>query len=139
MTLKDLPDIRYLRSENPKIAKQMKNLYIYSEVSNQPAIQRDMSYSVPEIYVEEDISQDIMSAMGNDIDALEEVEILNEESYSDLPKVAQINLGIQPDQKNVLVRVTLRRLERSLTKNEANTIYDNIYPHINYGSAGYTS
>ncbi len=139
MTLKDLPDIRYLRSGNPKIAKQMLNLNTYLEVSSQPAIQRDMSYSVPESYVEEDISQDIMSAMGDDIAALEEVEILNETSYEDLPDTARKNLGIQSDQKNVLVRVTLRHLEKTLTSKEANIIYDNIYPQINYGAAGYAS
>ena len=47
MTLKDIPDIRYLRSTNPKIAQQIQDLAKYQEVSNQPAIQRDMSYSAP--------------------------------------------------------------------------------------------
>ncbi|HMS31435.1 MAG TPA: hypothetical protein PJ984_03495 [Candidatus Saccharibacteria bacterium] len=137
MTLKDLPDIRYLRSTNPKIAEQMKNLGAYKSVSNQPAITRDMSYSVPEEYAEEDISQDIMSAMGDEIDALEEVEILSETSYDALPEMARHNLGIQRDQKNVLVRVTLRHLNKTLTKNEANDIYDLIYRNVNKGTAGY--
>ncbi len=117
----------------------MKNLDVYSEVSNQPAIKRDMSYSVPAKYVEEDVSQDIMSALAGDVAALEEVEVLNETKYTDLPVQARSNLGILPDQKNVLVRVTLRHLEKTLTKKEANTIYDSIYPQINYGSAGYAS
>lgn len=137
MTLKDLPDVRYLRSTNPKIAQQMKNLDRYVSVSNQPAITRDMSYSVPEEYVEEDISQDIMSAIGSDIDALEEVELLSESSYSELPDVAIKNLGISPGQKNVLVRITLRHLGRSLTKDEANHLYDKIYKSVNKGQAGY--
>jgi phenylalanyl-tRNA synthetase alpha chain len=38
MTLKGIPDIRYLRSSNPKIAEQMVNLQTYHEVSHQPAI-----------------------------------------------------------------------------------------------------
>jgi phenylalanyl-tRNA synthetase alpha chain len=139
MTLKYLPDIRYLRSENPKIAEQMKDLDAYNEVSSLPAIQRDMSYSVPETYVEEDVSQDIMSALGVDVSALEEVEILSETRYEDLPDTARKNLGIQSDQKNVLVRVTLRHLEKTLTKKEANIIYDSIYQQINYGLAGYSS
>jgi len=137
MTLKDLPDVRYLRSTNLKIAKQMKNLDVYKNVSNQPAITRDMSYSVPQDYVEEDVSQDIMSAMGEEIDALEEVEILHETPYDDLPEVALQNLGTQINQKNVLVRVTLRHLSRALTKNEANDIYNLIYKRVNKGTAGY--
>jgi phenylalanyl-tRNA synthetase alpha chain len=137
MTLKSIPDVRYLRSTNPKIAVQMQDLRPYREVSNQPAIQRDMSYSVPAKYVEEDISQDIMEAMDQDIDALEEVEILNETSYRDLPHIARQKLGIKPGQKNVLVRITLRHLDRSLTNDEANNIYDRIYNKINQGTRGY--
>ncbi len=137
MTLKDIPDVRYLRSTNPKIAEQMTNLDPYVEVSNQPAIQRDMSYSVPDNYVEEDVSQDIIQAMGKEIDALEEVEILSETKYKDLPKIAREKLGISKDQKNVLVRITLRHLDRSLTGEEANAIYDNVYTKINHGTAGY--
>ncbi len=52
MTLKDLPDIRYLRSSNPRIAAQMHDLDKYKPVSLQPEITRDMSYSVPKEYVE---------------------------------------------------------------------------------------
>ncbi|MCX6728045.1 MAG: hypothetical protein NTX11_04515 [Candidatus Saccharibacteria bacterium] len=137
MTLKSIPDIRYLRSTNPKIAAQMKDLATYQEVSNQPAIKRDMSYSVPSNYVEEDISQDIVAALGKDNGALEEVEILSETSYRDLPDIARQKLGIRKDQKNVLVRITLRHLEKSLTSQQANDIYNCIYPQINKGSGGY--
>lgn len=139
MTLKDIPDIRYLRSGNPKIAAQMKHLLAYREVSKQPRICRDMSYSVPSEYVEEDISQDIMKAMNNHIDALEEVEILSETQYVDLLDNVQKKLGILSTQKNVLVRITLCHLERSLTNEEANQLYDKIYTKVNYGTAGYSS
>lgn len=137
MTLKDLPDIRYLRSTNPKITEQMKNLDKYNNVSNQPAITRDMSYSVPVEYVEENISQDILLAMRDQIDALEEVKILSETLYADLPETARHNLGIKSDQKNILVRITLRHLNKTLTRQEANNLYDLIYSHVNKGSAGY--
>ncbi|HEU4715214.1 MAG TPA: hypothetical protein VFS14_00065, partial [Candidatus Saccharimonadales bacterium] len=137
MTLKDIPDVRYLRSNNPKIAEQMTNLEPYVEVSNQPAIKRDMSYSVPLGYVEEDISSDIRDALRNKVDMLEEVEILNETSYDSLPPIARERLGCQPNQKNVLVRVTLRHLERSITNEEANRVYEQIYIGVNKGTAGY--
>ncbi len=137
MTLKDIPDVRYLRSTNPKIAAQMKDLEKYHEVSSQPAIQRDMSYSVPANYVEEDINEDIREALGDKQNILESVEILSETAYKDLPQKIQERLGISSGQKNVLVRITLRHLERTLENKEANQIYDDIYKKINHGSGGY--
>jgi len=137
MTLKDIPDIRYLRSTNPKIAVQMTNIEPYHEVSSQPAIKRDMSYSVPKNYVEEDISADIRKALGNDVKALEDVQIISEASYDELPEKIRERLGINSMQKNLLVRITLRHLERTITNDEANQIYEQVYAKINYGTAGY--
>ncbi len=137
MTLKDIPDVRYLRSTNPKIAAQMKDLEQYHEVSSQPAITRDMSYSVPSGYVEEDVNEDIREALGENQNILESVEILSETAYKDLPAKIQERLGISADQKNVLVRITLRHLERTLENKEANKIYDDIYSKINHGTGGY--
>lgn len=137
MTLKDIPDIRYLRSTNPKIALQMHNLQTYHEVSNQPAIQRDMSYSIPARYVEEDINEDIREALGDNNDILESIEVISETRYADLPIIIRKRLGINKDQKNVLVRVTLRHLERTITNKEANELYGIIYSHVNHGAAGY--
>lgn len=137
MTLKDIPDIRYLRSTNPAIAAQMKDLEKYKEVSHQPAIKRDMSYSIPARHVEEDVNEDIRQALGDKVNILESVEVLSETAYNDLPQIARERLGCKLDQKNVLVRITLRHLEKSLTNQEANDIYDTIYRKINHGTAGY--
>lgn len=137
MTLKDIPDIRYLRSTNPRIAEQMKDLEKYHEVSDQPPIARDMSYSVPCDYVEEDISEDIREALGAKQNVLESIEVLNETPYGDLPPTVIERLGISSDQKNILVRITLRHLEKTLTNEDANRIYDEIYGKINHGSGGY--
>ncbi len=137
MTLKDISDVRYLRSTNPKIAAQMKDLEKYHEVSSQPAIQRDMSYSVPTSYVEEDVNEDIREALGDKQNILESVEILSETAYEDLPQKIQERLGISSNQKNVLVRITLRHLERTLENKEANKIYSDIYKKINHGTGGY--
>src|SRR6266446_2285552 len=137
MTLKGIPDIRYLRSTNPRIAKQMANLELYQEVSNQPAIKRDLSYSVPQAYVEEDMSDDIREALGDKLEALESVEVLSETPYAELPEKIRERLGCQPLQKNVLVRITLRHLERSITNEEANRMYEQMYKKINKGTGGY--
>lgn len=137
MTLKGIPDIRYLRSENPGIAAQMVDLLPYKEVSHQPSIKRDMSYCVPKTYVEEDINEDIRKALGANMNILESVEVISETPAEDLPDVILERLGCKPDQKNILVRITLRHLEKSLTNGQANKIYDDIYSKINYGSGGY--
>ena len=133
MTLKDIPDIRYLRSSNPRIVAQMHGLEKYKEVSLQPPISRDLSYSVSEAQVEEDISQNIEDAMGKWLAALESVQLLSETDYKDLSDTAKLKLGIKLGQKNVLVRITLRDLNRSITKQEANQIYNQIYSKVNGG------
>jgi phenylalanyl-tRNA synthetase alpha chain len=138
MTLKNIHDVRYLRSTNPRIAEQMTNLETYYEVSSQPAIKRDLSYSVPLGYVEEDISADIREALGDQLDTLESVEVLNQTPYSTLPPAVRERLGCSSSQKNVLVRITLRHLERSITNHEANQIYEKVYAKINKGTGGYT-
>ena len=137
MTLKDIPDVRYLRSLNPRIAKQMHSLEPYVEVSLQPSIKRDMSYSVPSQYVEEDINEDIRRSLDEDMGILESVEVLSETQYDELPNVARDKLGINGDQKNVLVRITLRHLERSITNQEANGLYEQVYSYVNKGTGGY--
>lgn len=137
MTLKDIPDVRYLRSDNARIKAQMYDLQEYKPVSLQPAIQRDLSYSVPKEYVEEDISQEIEAAIGTDLSSLESVELLSETDYSKLNETVREKLGIKLNQKNVLVRITLRDLNRTLTKEEANKIYEKIYQKVNYGDGGY--
>jgi phenylalanyl-tRNA synthetase alpha chain len=137
MTLKAVPDIRYLRSANPDIAKQMVDLSLYNEVSHQPSVKRDISYSIPKGYVEEDINEDIREALGDKVNVLESVEVLSETAYQKLPVNIRERLGCDPTQKNVLIRITLRHLERSLTNQEVNQIYSDIYGKINYGTGGY--
>lgn len=137
MTIKGISDVRQLRSNNPKIASQMTNLLPYVEVSNQPAIKRDLSYSVPKGYAEEDISADIRDNLGRKVDTLEDVQILSETPYNRLPLAVRDRLGCKPNQKNVLVRITLRHLERSISNHEANQIYDQLYKQINKGTGGY--
>jgi len=68
---------------------------------------------------------------------LESVEVLSETPYNKLPQVARERLGCGKDQKNVLVRITLRHLERSITNDEANRVYEQVYAKINHGTGGY--
>ncbi len=43
-------------------------------------------------------------------------------------------LGARPGQRNLLVRVVLRHLERSLTDDEANSLRDRIYAAVHQGT-----
>ena len=75
--------------------------------------------------------------MGKDVSVLESVEILNKIKYKNLTRVAKKRLGCKRDQKNVLVRITLRHLSKTLTRADANKMYNVIYKKVNHGSKGY--
>lgn len=137
MSLKHLTDIRYLRSVDPRISAQMKNTEPFIEVSNQPAISRDMSYVVPENYTDEDISEEIKDAFGEDSGLIENAAIISRTKFKDLLPVAREKLGASERQDNILVKITLRHPDKTLTKQEANTLYDLAYPKLNKGSKGY--
>jgi len=137
MTLKSLPDVRFLRSNEPRIASQMKNTDKFKEVSSMPPISRDMSYCVPETDTEEDINESIKDAFGDKAFLVENVKIISRTKYKDLPPVAIERLGASPGQDNVLVNITLRHPDVTLTKKEANALYDLAYPKLNKGSKGY--
>mgnify|MGYP002778872218 FL=1 len=137
MVRKQLPDIRLIRAKDERIQKQMTNLESYTSVSSMPPISRDISYSTMNDYSEEDVSESIRLALGDEVNLLEEVKILNQTSYNDLPDIAKERLGIEPSQKNVLVRVVLRSLDQTLTKEYANNLLDKVYIQINQGKGGY--
>ena len=133
MLVKGIDDIRLLRNSHPKIAAQMTNLEPYCPVSNQPSISRDMSI-VTSVEAElEDICEKIVEVLGNEAELLEPVDILSETSYHQLPPQAIQRLGIQPNQKNMLVRMTLRSLHSSITNQHANVLRDLAYNKINQG------
>jgi|SRR5829696_2783908 len=59
----------------------------------------------------------------------------------DLPPAAQEQLGILPGQVNVLVRLVLRPVERTMTDAQANALRDRVYaalhsgPHLEWATA----
>lgn len=65
-----------------------------------------------------------------DTHIIEEVKILSETLYEELPEQAIKRLGIEPHEKNILVRIVLRSLERTLINEECNVYRDIIYKHI---------
>ena len=136
MILKGIDDIRILRSEDPRIKQQMTNLDPYHSVSKYPPIRQDLSVSVSRNTNEEDVCEAIKDSLGNNANVIEEITIVSETPYEQLPQKAIERLGIKPDQKNMLIRVVLRSHERSLTHEEANDMRDKMYRAVDQSETG---
>jgi phenylalanyl-tRNA synthetase alpha chain len=135
MLRKGLDDIRLLRSTDPRIAGQMLDLRPYHPVSAMPAARRDLSIAIRGDVDVELLGDRVREALGADAAAVESVELLSSTPYAELPEAARRRIGIREGQRNVLVRVVLRPLERTLTGAQANRLRDRIYAALHEGSA----
>jgi len=135
MLLKGMDDIRLLRAEDPRIAAQMLGLEPYRSVSGQPPIRRDLSVALPSDLTPEEVGDRVRTALGPRVESLEAVEVLSETPYDEMPPVARERIGMRAGQKNVLVRVVIRDLARTLTRDEANALRDDVYASLHEGGA----
>lgn len=135
MLRKRIPDVRLLRSTDPRVASQLLDLEPYRPVSHMPPIRRDLSIVVAaDTDVEaEALGDRVRAALGDDADAAETVEVLSETPYDELPSAARERLGIGPGERNLLVRLVLRALDRTLTDVEANQLRDRVYAALHEG------
>ncbi|MBP6974797.1 MAG: hypothetical protein KBB54_02530 [Candidatus Pacebacteria bacterium] len=136
MIIKRIHDIRALRSNDPRVKKQMSNLEQYVPVSNQPPAVRVLSYSASLDKTEEDICETIIDALGENSAYLEEIKVEGI-SYGELDDRARENLGINANQKNVVATIVFRPLEGSLPRKMVNMWMQKIYPLLNEGTKGY--
>jgi phenylalanyl-tRNA synthetase alpha chain len=135
MLRKRIDDIRVLRSTDPRIAAQMVDLAPYRPVSSQPAIERDLSIATLSETTPEEIGDRVRRAIGERATSIESIEVLGETPCSALPPMARERLGIGPHQKNVLLKLVIRDLERTLTSAEANRLRDEVYAALHEGTA----
>lgn len=135
MLRKGIPDIRLLRSADSRVATQMFDLSPYRAVSAMPAVVRDLSVAVDTNDDSENLGDRVRDALGPDADAVEEVSVRSETTYNDLPLSAIERMGMTPNQKNLLVRVVLRPVDRTLTDGEANALRDRVYGAIHRGGS----
>ena len=133
MVTKKIDDIRLLRAEDPRIKSQMSDLRRYTHVSTMPPIKRDLSIAVDVSTGEEDICDAIIVALGEDARILEDVTIVSRTAYLDLPPQAIERIGMRECHINMLLRITLRSHERTLTQGEANLIRDRAYQAVHKG------
>ena len=134
MLRKHIPDIRLLRSNDPRVLTQMLDLATYRPVSKLPSLRRDLSIAVDGHDSAEDIGDRVRDELGDEADLVEEVTVLTETAHSELPRAAAERLGMTKGQKNVLISLIIRPLERTLSDDEANHFRDRIYDAIHQGS-----
>jgi phenylalanyl-tRNA synthetase alpha chain len=134
MLRKGVPDIRLLRSGDPRVAAQMVDLAPYRAVSTQPPVARDLSIAVGADVTVEELGDRVRAALGARAAAVESVTIASETAPDALPAAARARLGLGAGQKNVLLRVVLRDPERTLTHAEANALRDAIWAACHEGT-----
>ena len=133
MLRKAIPDIRYLRADDPRIASQLLTLEPWQHVSPLPATRRDISVVLSEEEDEETLGDRIRTALGDDADVIESVEALSRTPHHLLPDAVRSRLGTQRGQVNVLLRIVLRPIDHTLTADQANVIRNTIYEAVHEG------
>lgn len=136
MIIKEIDDIRILRSNDSRIKRQMENLDRFVGVSDQPAAKRVLSYSTSIDKTEEDVCEEIRDELGSKSIYIEEIQY-TEIPYDWLHIKARENLGIHPDQKNVVVTLVFRSPDGSLQRIMVNEWMQRLYPKLNKGDKGY--
>lgn len=134
MLRKGIDDIRLLRSSDDRVASQMLDLTPYRPVSSQPPAIRDLSIAVRNDADSEELGDRVRVALGRDAQAVETLTVVSETRGGDLPPQATERLGLEPGQKNLLVRLVLRHPTRTLTDADANALRDRVYAVVHEGS-----
>ncbi|TDP96648.1 hypothetical protein [Labedaea rhizosphaerae] len=130
MLRKGVPDIRLLRSSDPRIASQMQDLAPWRPVSMMPPVRRDLSLVVS-VADEELLGDKARAAVDGDL--VESLTVQAVTPHEDLPTAVQARLGTKPGQLNALVRLVLRPVDRTLTDAEANRLRDQVYAALHEG------
>ena len=110
----ELPDIRLLWSEDPRVIKQLKLGNKYAEVSKYPSIVRDISFVVDKNFVPNDYFDLVRETAPN---LVEQVELLDK--YENEEKFGK-------DKISYAYRVTYRSLNRTLTSDEIDGVHKKI-------------
>jgi phenylalanyl-tRNA synthetase alpha chain len=134
MVRKRIDDIRLIRSTDPRVLVQLADLERYRPVSACPSMIRELSIAAAEAPDDEQLGDRVREVVGDDAELIEAVAVVAVTPIRDLPPAAVERLGASPDQVNVLVRVVLRRLDRALTRTEANRVRDTIAAAIHEGA-----
>ena len=108
----ELPDIRLLWSQDPRVTKQLVLGQEYKEVSKYPAVVRDISFIVEKSFAPNNYFDLIRETVGEDL--VEEVALLD--TYTDAEKFGA-------DKVSYTYRITYRSHERTLTGDEVDQFH----------------
>jgi phenylalanyl-tRNA synthetase alpha chain len=133
MLRKGVPDIRLLRATDRRIAEQMLDLTPWRPVSMLPPVRRDLSIVTAAGTDAELLGDRARAALGPDADVLQSLTELARTPHERLPAPARARLGTEPGQVNLLLRLVLRPLDRTLTDAEANAVRDRVYAALHEG------
>ncbi len=109
-----LPDIRLLWSEDPRVTKQLKLGQKFVEVSKYPAVVRDISFIVPNTFIPNDYFDLVRELVP---DMIEEVALIDK--YENAKKFGEGKISYA-------YRITYRSLDRTLTSEEVDVLHKKI-------------
>ncbi len=133
MLRKAIPDIRYLRAADPRIAQQMVTLDPWRHVSPLPAATRDLpSSSRARRMRKRSATASARRSVRTRISSSPS-RYAPARPHETLPDAARTRLATRPGQANVLLRVVLRPIDRTLTSDEANALRNAIYRAVHEG------
>ncbi|MCI0620034.1 hypothetical protein L0Y40_03350 [Candidatus Wolfebacteria bacterium] len=111
MASMNLPDIRLLWSEDPRVTKQLKLGQTYQEVSEFPPVERDISFIVSTDFVPNDYFDLIRDIGGTQVE-----EVTQTDKYENAEKFGK-------DKVSYTFRITYRDLGKTLTNEEVNVVH----------------
>ncbi len=111
----ELPDIRLLWSEDPRIVKQLHLGQKYMDVSKFPPVPRDISFIVSKSFVPNDYF-DLIRELGGDL--VEEVELMDK--YENEAKFGS-------DRISYTYHIVYRSADRTLKSEEVDAIHNKLY------------
>lgn len=114
MASMELPDIRLLWSEDPRVKSQLKLGQKYKEVSKFPPVIRDISFIVKKNFVPNDYFDRIRDIGGDVVEQVEQTD-----KYENSQKFGD-------DKVSYTFRITYRDLEKTLTNSEVNEIHKKV-------------
>jgi phenylalanyl-tRNA synthetase alpha chain len=85
----------------------------------------------------EEIGDRVRATLGSRAEHVEEVALISETDYGALAVPIRERLGMIKRQRNVLVGVTIRDPGRSIPKEEANILAQEVYQALHQGTCGY--
>lgn len=102
------------------------------EKKNIPLISRDLSLVVDARVSPEDLDRIARKLMGDEFVFIDHFEILEEIPYGKLLEVAKKRLGIQENQKNLVLRIFFKSHGKPLQKEELKTFCETLYNGLNH-------